>query len=147
MKIQYRENLAAGIVSILFGIALLVLTPLQIKAESASTYGISSRTIPNALGVLVILCGAGLLIESLVLKKDEVKELAISSELKGAAYMLLLIVYSRTVAMNFVISTMLLGTVTLGFVKCKKPLYYGIVVITVAGIYLIFTQLLHVRLP
>lgn len=147
MKIRYRDNLAAGILSILFGIALLVLIPGQIKAEASSTYGITSRSIPYALAVLVILCGIGLLIQSLVLKKDRVLELELTKEAKGLAYMLVLLLYGICVSKNFMFSTIALGVLTLVFQKCKKPLYYGVTVVVVLVIYYIFTQLLHVRLP
>ena len=55
MKIRYKDNLTAGILSIIFGIVLYLLTPIQIKAEASSTYGITSRSIPYALSVLVMI--------------------------------------------------------------------------------------------
>jgi len=147
MKIRYKDNLTAGILSIIFGIVLYLLIPIQIKAEASSTYGITSRSIPYALSVLVMICGAGLIIQSLLLKNDEVKELEVGKELKGFLYMMLLLGYGIGVSKNFMVSTIILGTATLAFVRCRKPLYYGIAAAVVVLIYYIFTQLLHVRLP
>lgn len=69
MEIKYKSNLAAGIVSIILGVICIILVPLQIAEDYSATYGITSRTIPCAIGVLWIVCGVVLLIQSLILKK------------------------------------------------------------------------------
>ena len=87
MEIKYKSNLAAGIVSIILGVICIILVPLQIAEDYSATYGITSRTIPCAIGVLWIVCGVVLLIQSLILKKDTVKTLIVGKELKALAYM------------------------------------------------------------
>ena len=57
MEIKYKSNLAAGIVSIILGVICIILVPLQIAEDYSATYGITSRTIPCAIGVLWIVCG------------------------------------------------------------------------------------------
>ena len=47
---------------------------------------------------------------------------------------------------SFIVASIFLGTVTLLFTKSKRKLYYVIVMITVIVLYLLFTQVLHVRL-
>ena len=54
MKIRYRSNAAAGAVSIVLGVICLILIPRQIGEDYAVTYGITSRTFPNAVTVLWI---------------------------------------------------------------------------------------------
>ena len=52
MEIKYKSNLVAGIVSIILGIVCIILVPLQIAEDYSATYGITSRTIPGAIGTL-----------------------------------------------------------------------------------------------
>lgn len=146
-KIRYRSNLVAGCIAILAAIVLFLLIPSQVGVERKATYGINSRTLPYALSILMGGCGIGLIFQSLVLKKDEVKEIEIGKELKGLLYMLVLLLYGIGFNYSFLISTLVLGCLTLVFLKDKKPLHYVIVCILTVALYFIFTQLLHVRLP
>ena len=57
MEIKYKSNLAAGIVSIILGVICIILVPLQIAEDYSATYGITSRTIPCAIGVLGMVWG------------------------------------------------------------------------------------------
>lgn len=147
MKLRYRSNLVAGIVSIVLGIICLILIPNQIGEDYAITYGITSRTVPQAVAILWIVCGVILIFQSLVLHKDTVKTLEVTKELKAVLYMVVLVIYMLTFRNSFLIATILLGIVTLIFTGCKKPLHYVIVVATVVLIYLAFTYALHVKLP
>lgn len=147
MKLHYRSNLTAGIVALTAAPILFLIIPEQIAVEAKVVHGVSSRTLPYILAALMAVCGVGLIIQSLVFKKDEVKELDLGKEAFGLLYMLLLLAYGIGFSHSFIISTGLLGVVTLAFTKCKKPIYYAIVAATVITLYFIFTRLLHVRLP
>ncbi len=147
MKLHYRSNLVAGIVSVIAGIICLILVPQQIGTDYAITYGITSRTVPTAVGILWIVCGIVLCVQSLVFKKDTVKTLVVSREIKAVAYMAVLVLYMLTFHYSFLITTIALGIITLVFTGCKKPLYYVIVTATVVLLYLAFTYVLHVKLP
>lgn len=147
MKLRYRSNLVAGVVSIVLGIICLILIPQQIGEDYAVTYGITSRTVPQAVAVLWIVCGVVLMVQSLIFHKDTVKTLEITKELKAVLYMTVLVIYMFTFEYSFLIATILLGVITLAFTGCKKPLDYIIVVATVVLIYLAFTYALHVKLP
>ena len=147
MKIRYRYNLSAGCAALLFAAVLFWLIPSQVGIETRAVHGITSRSLPYALSILVAGCGLGLIFQSLILKKDTVKELEVAKEAKGLLYMVCLALYGICFKKNFIISTSLIGIVTLAFTRCKKILYYVIVVAVVIVLYLIFTQLLHVRLP
>ena len=142
MEIKYKSNLAAGIVSIILGVICIILVPLQIAEDYSATYGITSRTIPCAIGVLWIL-----LIQSLILKKDTVKTLIVGKELKALAYMAMLLIYSILFKRSFLISTILLGVATLAMTGTKKKLYYVIVIAMVVVLYLLFAKVLHIQLP
>ena len=144
MEIKYKSNLAAGIVSIILGVICIILVPLQIAEDYSATYGITSRTIPCAIGVLWIVCGVVLLIQSLILKKDTVKTLIVGKELKALAYMAMLLIYSILFKRSFLISTILLGVATLAMTGTKngcsvipsfcKSIAYSIAIVT-GGVY------------
>lgn len=147
MEIKYKSNLAAGIVSIILGVICIILVPLQIAEDYSATYGITSRTVPYAIGILWIMCGIILLVQSLVLKKDTEKTLIVGKELKALAYMAILLVYSILFKRSFLISTIMLGLATLAMTGSKKKLFYVIVIVAVAVLYFLFEKVLHIQLP
>lgn len=147
MKISYKSNFCAGVASIIFGIICWFVIPRQIGTEFSVSYGITSRTVPYAVALLCIVCGIALIVQSLVFKKDEVKTVEIGKELKALAYMVVMLVYALLFKRSFIGSTVFLGVVTLAFTGCRKKLFYVIVIAAVVVLYLLFSQVLHVRLP
>ena len=140
MEIKYKSNLVAGIVSLILGVICLILVPLQIAKDYSATYGITSRTVPYAIGILWIVCGVILLVESLILKKDTEKTLVVGKELKALAYMVILLAYGILFKRSFLISTILLGVATLAMTGTKKKLFYVIVIAMVVVLYLLFAK-------
>ena len=147
MEIKYKSNLVAGIVSLILGVICLILVPLQIAKDYSATYGITSRTVPYAIGILWIVCGVILLVQSIVLKKDTEKSLVVGKELKALAYMVMLLVYGILFKRSFLISTILLGVATLAMTGTKKKLFYVIVIAMVVVLYLLFAKVLHIQMP
>ena len=147
MEIKYKSNLVAGIVSLILGVICLILVPLQIAEDYSATYGITSRTVPYAIGILWIVCGVILLVQSIVLKKDTEKTLVVGKELKALAYMVMLLVYGILFKRSFLISTILLGVATLAMTGTKKKLFYVIVIAMVVVLYLLFAKVLHIQMP
>lgn len=147
MEIKYKSNLAAGIASLILGVICLILVPLQIAKDYSATYGITSRTVPYAIGILWIACGVILLVESLILKKDTEKTLVVGKELKALAYMVILLAYGILFKRSFLISTILLGVATLAMTGTKKKLFYVIVIAMVVVLYLLFAKVLHIQMP
>ena len=146
MKVKYRTNLCAGIISVIFGLAVLWLIPAQIGTEYSSGRGLTSRAVPGGAAMLFIVCGAALVFQSLILKKDTVRELDLAKEGKALLYMAVFAIYVILFDYSFIVASIFLGTVTLLFTKSKRKLYYVIVMITVIVLYLLVTQVLHVRL-
>ena len=147
MEIKYKSNLVAGIVSLILGVICLILVPLQIAKDYSATYGITSRIVPYAIGILWIVCGVILLVESLILKKDTEKTLVVGKELKALAYMVILLAYGILFKRSFLISTILLGVATLAMTGTKKKLFYVIVIAMVVVLYLLFAKVLHIQMP
>lgn len=147
MEIKYRSNLTAGIVSIGLGAMCWLIIPYQIGEDYALTYGITSKTIPYAVSILWIICGVILLIQSLIFKREEIKTLQIKKELKAGAYIAVLVFYAFLFRINFLLSSIFLGTITLVFTGSKKKLYYVILILVSIVIYLLFKYVLHISMP
>lgn len=147
MKVKYRSNLVAGIVSVILGIICMVIIPRQIGEDYSATYGITSRTVPYAIAVLWIICGIVLMVQSLVFKKDEIKMIDVSKEAKAVGYMLVILIYAVLFKKSFLLSTVFLGLATLAFTGSRKKSFYLIVFAVVVILYLLFSKVLHVQLP
>ena len=147
MKVKYRSNLVAGIVSVILGIICMVIIPRQIGEDYSATYGITSRTVPYAVAILWMVCGVVLMIQSLIFKKDEIKMIDVSKEAKAVGYMLVILIYAFLFKKSFLISTIFLGLATLAFTGSRKKSFYLIVLAVVVILYLLFSKVLHVQLP
>lgn len=147
MKVKYRSNLVAGIVSVILGIICMLIIPRQIGEDYSATYGITSRTVPYAIAVLWIICGIVLMVQSLVFKKDEIKMIDVSKEAKAVGYMLVILIYAVLFKKSFLLSTVFLGLATLAFTGSRKKSFYLIVFAVVVILYLLFSKVLHVQLP
>lgn len=147
MKVKYRSNLVAGIVSVILGIICMVIIPRQIGEDYSATYGITSRTVPYAVAILWMVCGVVLMIQSLIFKKDEIKMIDVSKEAKAVGYMLVILIYAFLFKKSFLVSTIFLGLATLAFTGSRKKSFYLIVLAVVVILYLLFSKVLHVQLP
>lgn len=147
MIFRYRSNLHAGLAGILLGAVLLYLIPNHIGMEYGDQETITSRTMPYAVAVVSLLCGAALVFQSLVLKKDTVKEVRLGQEAKALSYMGVLTLYCFIFPYGFILSTSFVAVATLAFSKSKKAYHYAVVLATVFLLYWVFTSVLHVRLP
>ncbi len=147
MKVKYRSNLVAGIVSVILGIICMVIIPRQIGEDYSATYGITSRTVPYAVAILWMICGVVLMVQSLIFKKDEIKVIDVSKEAKAVGYMLVILIYAVLFKKSFLVSTIFLGLATLAFTGSRKKSFYLIVLAVVAVLYLLFSKVLHVQLP
>ena len=146
MTIRFRSNLASGIFAVLLAIALIILIPMEIGVETTVSFGITSRTIPYGVAGLIGVCGIVLIVKSLVLKKDEVKEITLKHEIPSLAMIALLIVYLFVFEKEWPLSTAVLGCASLALAKCRKWYYYVIVAAMAAGLYFLFTEVLYIRL-
>ena len=73
MIIKYKCNLVCGIGAILASAALFVIIPWQIQVETVVNFGITSRSLPYGIAVLIGVCGMALVTQSLILKQDKEK--------------------------------------------------------------------------
>ncbi|MFU0833523.1 MAG: hypothetical protein ACFWUC_11385 [Oscillospiraceae bacterium] len=125
------------------------MVPIYIGTEPSATklYGITSRTVPTSMAVLLMICGVILLFQSLVLKKDTVKQLVLRQEMLALLYISILIVSLLMFSHSFILAMLFLGFATLISLRCKKVLYYIIEAVTVFALFFIFNKFLHAGLP
>lgn len=146
MVIKYRSNLTCGIAAVLGAVVLCILIPQQVGLETTAKFGITSRTIPYGIAGVFALCGVGLIIQSLVLKKDKVKELDLKAEVPALLMFVILLAYLLVFEMEWPLSTAAVGCATLALSKSKKWYYYAIVTVLSIAMYFIFVNILHIRL-
>jgi hypothetical protein len=143
MVVRYRTNLTSGVFSILVGIFILVVIPSQVELDYNIQYSVTSRSLPTLIAAALIILGAVLSFQSLVLKKEVWKEFETGKELKALLYMLILAGYALLFSLNLILAFVFLGAATLIIMKTRKPLYYGIVLVFALGLDAIFRFVLH----
>lgn len=147
MKETYRvpTKMASGIFSMASGGAAAALIPGQIDI-SGQTGGITSRTTPYILAGSIFLLGCWLLFSSVVLKKEDYREISVSDEISRMGFILSLALYVFVMdIIGFLVSSLLMGGFTLWYMKDRKFGHYAVVFVCVTAIYLIFRYLLGVN--
>ncbi len=136
-------HLTAGIFSMVLGAIAAALIPGQIKVPGQT--GITSRTIPFFLAGIIFLLGCILVFSSLVLKKEDYREVEVSEEIRRGFFIGALVVYVFAMDwIGFLTSSLLMGAFVLWYIEDRKPLHYGVVGLCIGVIYLVFRFLLNV---
>ena len=147
MKLSYKVDLTGGIVSLIFGMILVLSIPYLVVEDIMPSAIMTSRTLPYCISAIFILCGLTLIIKSVFFKKDTIKSLDMKKEGIVALYLLCIVLYTILLKYSFLFATSGLSVVTLLFLKCKNKLYYGIAIGNVFALWVIFDKVLNVRLP
>lgn len=148
-QIKLKKNLSSGIIGTLFGAVMLIAIPYCIKAKiSMVSSGIGPDYLPRLVAVLMICCGIGLIIQSLVLKKDEEVVIEFGREGHALLFAAAMIVYVILLPLiGFVLSSILFAFASLFLMECRKPMYYLSTAILVVAIFITFKYGLSVALP
>lgn len=147
MEVKYKSNLTGGLVSLLFGVILIIVVPMQIAPDLIDMGTITSRTMPYIIAGVFVVCGLLLLFQSIVQKQDEVKVLNLKKELFVVTFIACLILYGFVLKWSYLFSTIGLTTATLAFQKTKNKWYYVIAIVVVIVMNFVFKEFLNVRLP
>jgi hypothetical protein len=142
-------NLASGVIFLILGVAIWLLTPTQVKVGfSASQYSLGSRGLPYLTASIMVITSIVVIIRSLVFKMDKVIVIELRDELRAFGFygmVLVSILIMDTV--GFLISGLLIGWSTLLYVRVKKISYYLYIGGFAAFIYFTFVYALNIRLP
>ena len=149
MKIKIRKNLWSGILTIVFSVILWVALPFCIKSQVTTlTAAIGPDYLPRLIIALMGICGIGLVITSLALKKDEEIEINLKDELRTFIFVGIILAYILLMpVIGFLIDTILFSCVALLFMETRKPRHYVAVVILTILIFVGFKYGLMVSLP
>ena len=149
MKIKIRKNLWSGILTIVFSVILWVALPFCIKSQVTTlTAAIGPDYLPRLIIALMGICGIGLVITSLALKKDEEIEINLKDELRTFIFVGIILAYILLMpVIGFLIDTILFSCVALFFMETRKPSHYVAVVILTILIFVGFKYGLMVSLP
>ena len=153
-KLKRREmavptDLEGGILFLIFGVAMLLLIPSQIEVGKKEV--VTGRAFPNLLMYVLIACSAALVLTQVVklVRRKPVKtaKLNLLTEVRALlifAFMLIYFFVCRWTN-NFAVGSCVFGLLMLLFFRCKKPLYYVIVLAAAVLIWVAFRFGLNVN--
>ena len=135
-------DLLGGVIFLLFGLAMLYIIPLQIEVKKKEL--VNGQAFPKLLMYIMIACSVILIVNQVLkmLRKEPVKTTTINLlvEVKAVLIFLSMIVFWLVAEKtgNFAIGSAVFGVLMLFFFRCKKPLYYAIVLIAAVAIWAAF---------
>lgn len=124
-------DLLGGVIFLLFGLAMLWIIPQQIEIKKKEL--VNGQAFPNLLMYVMIGCAIILIVQQVLklMRKEEVKLTTINLlvEVKALLIFLSMIVFYivAQASGNFAVGSAVFGVLMLFIFRCKKPLYYVIV--------------------
>ncbi len=145
---KVRSNLLGGIASILFAAALFAVIPSQIEQSIMGNEYISSRLVPQLIAGVIALCGAVLLVKSLVLGQEQIREISLSVETRAILFFAMMAVFLFAVSrIGFFAAGIGMAAAALLFQRVRSARQYLIVSALIAAVYFAFVHGLQVPLP
>ena len=135
-------DLLGGVIFLVFGLLMLYIIPLQIEVKKKEL--VNGQAFPKLLMYIMIACSIILIVTQVIkmLRKEPVKTTTINLlvEVKAILIFLSMIVFWLVAEKtgNFAIGSAVFGVLMLFFFRCKKPLYYAIVLIAAVAIWAAF---------
>lgn len=144
--LKIKTNLVFGIVAIILALVLWFIIPSQVPPSKVATEYVNGSFMPKLMSGLMLICGIIGIIKSLALKDDDVKEITINIESKNWIYLGMIVAYGLLARyFSFLVASVLFGTASLWFMKCKDVKKYIIIVVVIVAVCLIFKFGLKVR--
>lgn len=152
-KLKRREmnvptDLVGGVLFLIFGIVMLLVIPGQIEVGKKEV--VTGRAFPDLLMVILIACSAILVLTQVVklIRHQPVKvtKLNLLTEVRALLIFAFMLIYFFVCQWtnNFAIGSCVFGLLMLLFFRCKKPLYYAIVLAAAVLIWVAFRYGLNV---
>ena len=135
-------DLLGGVIFLVFGLLMLYIIPMQIEIKKKEL--VNGQAFPKLLMYIMIGCSIILIVNQLLklLRKQPVKTTTINLlvEVKAVLIFLSMIVFWLVAEKtgNFAIGSAVFGVLMLFFFRCKKPLYYAIVLVAAVAIWAAF---------
>ena len=135
-------DLLGGVIFLIFGLVMLYIIPLQVAVKKKEL--VNGQAFPKLLMYIMIACSIILIVNQVLkmLRKEPVKTTTINLlvEVKALLIFLCMIVFWLVAEKtgNFAIGSAVFGVLMLFFFRCKKPLYYAIVLVAAVAIWAAF---------
>ena len=136
------DRSAGGVLFLIFGLVMLWLIPQQIEIKKKEL--VNGRAFPNLLMYVMIACSIILIVQQVIklARRQEVKLTTVNLlvEVKALLIFLAMIVFyfvAKTSG-NFAVGSAVFGVLMLFIFRCKKPLYYAVVIAAAVAIWAVF---------
>ena len=139
---QVPTDLLGGVIFLIFGLVMLYIIPQQVEIKKKEL--VNGQAFPNLLMYIMIACSIILIINQVMkmMRKQPVKTTTINLlvEVKALLIFLSMIVFWIVAEKsgNFAVGSAVFGVLMLFFFRCKKPLYYAIVLAAAVVIWAAF---------
>ena len=135
-------DLLGGVIFLIFGLVMLYIIPLQIEVKKKEL--VNGQAFPNLLMYVMIACSIVLIVNQVIkiVRKEQVPTTTINLlvEVKAVLIFLTMVIFWLVAegTGNFAIGSAVFGVLMLLFFRCKKPLYYAIVLAAAVAIWAAF---------
>lgn len=144
--IRIRTNLIGGTLAVIFGTAILLLLPSQIEVEKQiGVSRIGADLLPRIVTILMIVLGALLIAQSLVLKQEKIVEYPVEAARSVAAVFAILAACLLVFHIaGYIACGLALSCLFLWYLRSRDWKEYAVCAALTLAIYFSFRFLLHV---
>jgi len=145
---RIKTNLVSGIAFVVIGFVLLLLLPSQVVVADIIPFLESAKAAPLLAIIVMVIGGAVLIFQSLVLKIERVVEVRMEEQ-KYALYMMgMIVLYAALIYVaGYVIASIALVLILFRFFRIRSPIQLGIALAIAVGVFFLFTKIFNVSLP
>ncbi len=148
MNFKIKTHLWSGILMGVLSIWLLLSTKTEVRIPAFDSGAPSPRIIPYIVLVLMLVSSIGLIVQSLVFKKDKVVDFDWTKEKPIILLIIGMCVYVGMIGLiGFVLSSLIVFPLILFYCGERKPGIYVFTIAVAVGIYMLFQSVFHVSLP
>lgn len=148
MKFRIKTYFWSGLIMGLFSAIMLLVMPVQVRVPMYNSGAPSPRIIPGICLAGILINSIGLLIQSLIFKKDKVLEFDWQKEKPCIFFIFLLCLFAAlTIKLGFMIAVVIVFPAMLFYCGERKPFIYIFTIVAGIGIFYLFKYVFHVSLP
>lgn len=145
---QIKSNLVSGILFAIISITLILLVPSEVPVPAYDNGGPSPRVIPYLVLYGILICSIGLIIQSVVFKKEKIVVFDIKLEKASFVIMGLMILFGvLTINFGFIIGAVVALPMMLYAMGERKPFIYIFTIAGGVGVYYLFVEVFNIFLP
>lgn len=145
---KVRSNLVSGIIFMVLGTVLLLLMNSQIIVYGDVPFIESAKVIPFFVEVVMVVCGAILVIQSLFLKKETYVDICWADQKYALMVIGIFAIFATLIYFGgFIVGAVGFIAMMAFFFRDKNILHIVILAVLAIIIYLLFTRVFNISLP